>query len=469
MSKTIRRFIIIFFIICFLITSPLVLLYAMGYRYNFKKWKLEAVGALFLNGQPKDVEIYINNIKHNQTLPYRLMNLLPNSYNIEIKKDGYFSWTKNLDVQGKQTTFVNNIILFKKEKPQKIFNKQINIIKISPNKTKLLYSTINNSFEEIWIHNLIKKQKELLLYRLAIEDNLLNNKEVWWSNNGDKILIKNNNKFFIFNLKNPNAVITLKDITDLNLNNLQFDQRNSDILYGVYKKSIYQISLQPIFIKKIIELPIKPNYNYNYLVKNGYIYFLEQNKNFTKFHRINIETKNKDYLLNLPSLAKNYYIKNLNESFIALIDQTNQQIYLINISKKIPQYEILRAKNIKMNEDNKKILYFTDYEIWIAKLNQEQHFTDKELIIRYSKIIHNADWHSSSAYIIFSNGQNIFAIELDNRDKRNIFKLVENKNIDKFILDNKSKNLYFTIKENKTKSLYRKTLTDEDNLFFEFF
>src|SRR3989338_2860476 len=64
-----RRAVYVFFIIVFLIVTPLVVLYSQGYRYNFKRGKVQKTGILIISSIPKSADIYLNNqlVTQNQT------------------------------------------------------------------------------------------------------------------------------------------------------------------------------------------------------------------------------------------------------------------------------------------------------------------------------------------------------------------------------------------------------------------
>jgi len=82
----------------FVALLSLVIAYGRGYRWNYKQKTLTATGILSINSNPNAGKIYINGqlkgvTDTNLTLP-------PASYQIDIKKDGYTTWTKSIKLQG---------------------------------------------------------------------------------------------------------------------------------------------------------------------------------------------------------------------------------------------------------------------------------------------------------------------------------------------------------------------------------
>lgn len=75
-----------------------VIAYGRGYRWNFKNNSLASTGILSVNSSPNAAKIYLNGQFKGAT-DINLA-LSPSSYLVEIKKDGYNSWTKTVKIRG---------------------------------------------------------------------------------------------------------------------------------------------------------------------------------------------------------------------------------------------------------------------------------------------------------------------------------------------------------------------------------
>lgn len=76
----------------------LVIAYARGYRLDVKKKSVTATGIIAVDSSPKTAKIFVNGelkgvTDMNLTLP-------PGKYTIELKKDGYIDWKKNISLKG---------------------------------------------------------------------------------------------------------------------------------------------------------------------------------------------------------------------------------------------------------------------------------------------------------------------------------------------------------------------------------
>ncbi len=110
--------ILIGFIVLFLATAPVVVLYTAGYRWNAKKSRPEKVGVIFIRSRPAGADIYLDGKLRSEKTTARLRNLLPDTYAVTVAKDGYGSWTKKLPVESGLTTFAEGVIVWRNAEPE---------------------------------------------------------------------------------------------------------------------------------------------------------------------------------------------------------------------------------------------------------------------------------------------------------------------------------------------------------------
>ena len=119
MTKKTRTILFIFCIFLFFLAAPTIVLYSEGYRYDFEKNKVVQIGAFYFKVLPRSAEVYLNgNLKTTTSMftgTVLIENLIPKTYQVEIRKQGYHTWSKTLEVREKQVTEAKNIILFSKE------------------------------------------------------------------------------------------------------------------------------------------------------------------------------------------------------------------------------------------------------------------------------------------------------------------------------------------------------------------
>ncbi len=71
--------------------------YARGYRLNLGTLKFEPNGILVIKSEPDGASVYINGTLKAATNAN--LSLPPGVYDVEVKKDGYFSWYKRLTIE----------------------------------------------------------------------------------------------------------------------------------------------------------------------------------------------------------------------------------------------------------------------------------------------------------------------------------------------------------------------------------
>ncbi|MCX6795302.1 MAG: PEGA domain-containing protein [Candidatus Falkowbacteria bacterium] len=127
MNKKLRDAMFFFFVLLFFVATFLLSLYAAGYRLDFgralKGRFLQKTGTMILASTPKGADIYLDGRQAKSsgsifgnyaTTPAKIKNLLPQEYLVEVKLDGYWPWEKKITIYGGQSTYAENIILFKR-------------------------------------------------------------------------------------------------------------------------------------------------------------------------------------------------------------------------------------------------------------------------------------------------------------------------------------------------------------------
>lgn len=115
MTKKLRSIIFWLTVGLFFLISPIAILYALDYSYDWQTKKLVQNGAFYLKSVPKNAKIFING-KSKKTTPRLIKKLLPRDYAIEIKKEGYQAWKKTLRIESGLVT-ENKYVLLIPDKP----------------------------------------------------------------------------------------------------------------------------------------------------------------------------------------------------------------------------------------------------------------------------------------------------------------------------------------------------------------
>ncbi|MEK7663952.1 MAG: PEGA domain-containing protein [Patescibacteria group bacterium] len=138
MTLKTRLTILLLLVFLFLVVTPYLVLYSLGYRIDFKNQKIVATGGIYVRVQPSTANITIDNKINDATGVFSnsifVQNLLPGEHSVSIKKDGYHDYQKNLLVKEKAVTKLENVILFGKNIPFEILDSttQFSLLKQKP-------------------------------------------------------------------------------------------------------------------------------------------------------------------------------------------------------------------------------------------------------------------------------------------------------------------------------------------------
>lgn len=87
----------ILFVAFFAILTSIII-YARGYRIDFKKKSISSTGILAISSSPKAAKVFVNGELKGATDIN--LTLAPNTYQVEIKKEGYLTWTRSYSLKG---------------------------------------------------------------------------------------------------------------------------------------------------------------------------------------------------------------------------------------------------------------------------------------------------------------------------------------------------------------------------------
>lgn len=419
-------------------------MYAMGYSFS-NGFKLQKTGILVIASEPKYAKIYLNGELQQdfikkiykkddyKTTPQKIKNLTPGDYNIKLELDGYWSWEKKLTIWPGQSTFAEDVKLFKKDAPILLLNGEKNI-------------SANNDQTNILTWN----KKEADLISLATNEikninlgssTLPENQNAKWSPNSNRIILGN------FLINENNQITDLKNQIDKQGKNFQWGDYSNDYIYYTTNAGLNKYHYSNKADTKIIDSANIANF----FAKEDLIYFLSNEKEATILSIFDTQKKKITNKINLP--LSNYSFVNKNQKLLNILDEKYNILYLLDVNSSFKQLKDslsnISHKTYWINDT--QMLYANDFEIWMYDLDTSR----KKLITRISKKINNIFWLPTNGHILFSTSNNINVIELDDREKYNITKLIESDQIKNPILNKTGDALYFNGIINGEKGVYK--------------
>jgi hypothetical protein len=393
MTKRNRTIFFYLLIFLFLLIAPASIFYSQGYRLDFNKRQVVRTGGLFIKAIPKQADVYINGTAKKRTDFFSgsllITNLLPKDYQVRVVKNGYFPWEKNLEIIGKQVTEGKNIILF--QNYQNFNNLAINSVKnfwTTPDEKKIILYEISSSTSGwfLEVYDINNNSKNILIKESDINQKSATFVGLEFAKTPGEIIMKTNTageiKSFSLDYTKTSPVLTPSTSSDIVAPKgiLSFKENNNEIYYLNNSGYVFKSDLTFSPKEKINKIPFS--------LKAGIKYAL----------RI---------------FSNNIFL------------QENQSLYLFNSESGAFEKFFESIRDIKLSPDTKKLVFFSDSEIWVLFLqdisDQPQKKTGEKIFLtRFSEKIGDIFWLNSD-YLIFSSGNKIKISEIDNRDKINIY------------------------------------------------
>lgn len=418
-----RRIIFFLFILIFLTSIPFILLYTAGWSYNFKKNKFEKTGSLLINTEMKGAVLYLEG-RPRYGNEFRIKNLLPGEYDVKIASPGYFDWQKKLLVQSELTTFAKDIRLFRRNPPIEILNQKINRTYPAPDKNKILY-IINARTAKIF--NADKNEWRSMDLEQEPSD-------ASWSPDSEKFAVKTPVGYRVYD---ANGINITPDFLKNKIYNLRWSENGTE-LFAESAGGIYKINILLKTASKIHSV----TKNNDFMVAADNLYII-RGRGLSKINLADLK------IIEVPLELNNYRINSIINNKIYLLSPSGY-LEVFNLPLSAASSPLLAAKAYDFDVWGDNLLYYNDFELWFYNLSSGE----KELITRIGAEIKKAQWLYGASNILFLADNQLKIIELDRRDKRQIWELLKFDAIDDFILTKKY-NIFFTGGINKNSGIYK--------------
>lgn len=115
MTRKSRRALFYLLGFAFVVASPLIIAYAIGYAVNFGTRAIEKTGGIFIHSETPRIALFLNGeFKHETSYlsgSAYLTGIFPGKYIFRAEKEGYHSWSRTVTVEPEVVTEFRNILL----------------------------------------------------------------------------------------------------------------------------------------------------------------------------------------------------------------------------------------------------------------------------------------------------------------------------------------------------------------------
>ena len=490
MTKKTRTVLFSICVFLFLVSASAVVFYSQGYRFDFEKKKITQTGAFYFKVLPRSAQIYFDGKLKKETDfifgSALIENLLPKTYNIQIKKEGYISWEKTLEIKEKQVTEAKNIVLIPESLGFTVLveSKEVKDFFFSPDAKKIILEEIRENGWQINLYDLKNNVKSYLIGEKDIAKSEVVKEDksssspfaaarvskvdflsLKFSPDSKRILLKvglkdynppstllpsagsSEEKYFILDLeKTPLDLISLSflgtDIQDISFNpqvpqKIFFtkpveEDKSSSSPFAAARVSEEKIKENKIAQTDLFEADWGTKEISQTILSNLIAYeasggniFLISDEGF--LFRTDFSGKRQEQLSFSPFPIKKEVDYQLLVNFPKILLKEDDNLYFFDQALENFKKLSAPANSFSFSPDFKKIVYFNNYEIWILfleeKFDQPQKKVGEEIFLtRFSEKIGEVFWLTSH-YLVFNTGNKIKIAEIDDRDKINIVDL----------------------------------------------
>jgi hypothetical protein len=439
MSKKTRDYIFWIFSIIFLFGTIAVSLYASGYQLNLG-WPprlnrlLLKTGMVAAATEPRGATIYLNGVAQKTvalnpwnhdylSTPAKLKNLTPGEYELRLELNGYWPVTKKINVYSGQTTFAEDINLFRSNLPYLISSTATTSLKLSPSDHYLLLNSLAA------VINLRNNDKQYLATASSTSS--------VWLTNEDKLLTNGQ----IFD-PNTSSTINYQELIGPQAKNWYY-ANNENRLYYQATSSLSYFDLTNNRSSVIVS---GDNYE-AYQPAGSNIFLVTTSHNQTKLQKYSLTNNKVKQEIYLPPTG-HYIFKGLTEQYLSLYDDHNHTLYLINPNNLSSSAKILNQVLTWQWIDTSHLFYNNKWEIYLVDLKHDT----QSLLVRLSENLKEIIYNKSGNYLIYSSSSGLNAYDLQIGLSTKLF---TSENLSSLALDQKNNTLYFWAKIGQQAGVYK--------------
>jgi hypothetical protein len=376
-------------LIIFIILTPILILFARGFKIDWETNQIVKTGTVVIRSQPEGASVWLDDKLERKKTPYTGRFIIPKDYTIRVEKEGYQSWSKRLSVLPQLVTWANlnrEFIALFYSQPQLISERKTNYVSASKDRGQLIYSADT----ELHLLNIDYDESKTLGKNVAQGSFLNFTSTLEWQNGEnvyDKLAGIDPNPFTQSQIESVRKVETNGDYTLINI---------QDQLY----------SFSPRTGVLLIDKGIS-----SFALDDENVWYTQGST--LKNH--NLRTARTDIIENgLPAYATSQLIRGEGHLFLVL----DGNLYNINESLE----KIYEGINFAYwNRSSNQLVFTNDNEILIFDPISKR----TVLVLRSISQITSPILNAETGYIFFINENKVKAIELDDRDHRNIYTIID--------------------------------------------
>lgn len=397
MNPRARRFLSWTFILAFFLIAPAIIFSTAGYRYNFTTHKIERTGVLIVESRPEGAAVWLNGKLQKSSTPARLQKLAPGSYDLRVEKTGYLGWKKMVTIESSETTFLNEIVLFRNEAPTLLASASSTAgaaFSFDARYGALMVATGSGS--ELTVID-TRTGASMRPYRSSAAADSF---RLTWSHDGRKLLIRRKipaSGILVWNSAAPTTVRDVKKETGLPISDIAWAQ-DVNLLYATAGGTLYEID--PDLLSGTATGPAPKAA----VVADDAVYGITAGHPAALVRR-RLRDESFEIAAELPS--EDFAPIQGRDRKVAYASSSGDRLFVIDAAASgLKAFEGHGADGV-WSDDGTRLLYWNSLEV---RVYDSRSGTD-DLVTRLGSPIRQAAWHDPEWNVLYAVDDGLFAIE----------------------------------------------------------
>ncbi|MFA5024715.1 MAG: PEGA domain-containing protein [Patescibacteria group bacterium] len=446
MKKKTRRIMFWSIVGLFVVAGAWLLVYSFGYRVDWQTLQISQTGGLYIKTSPKITDVFLDGENTNKksgllSTGIFVQNLFPRSYQLKIAKEGYFDWSKKVQIEPSLVNNFSHIILLPQSPLKENVYEATSTVEITDffplgNKEEILLETkiknksgwfgalslFNNknaTTTEIFRKKITSTENPDLLSGFVLDDS--NPNQIIFS---DYSRSSGQTIFYLWDRLDPDQTVNLSQAASAyNLTKIR------KIVFYPFEDGKYIIetskNIAVLDLNRKEKSFLAAENPLDFTISGGNLFWLDKEGGVYSYNFI-LKNTSPLAIIESEKIEITNWAVSVNSSSIAVL-MKNNELLLIRSGQPVKIISPV-AQNFSFSPDNKKLAYqevngqvkiyfLEDFNQDINKKLGEEVTLDGLTVDVSSQML----WFKDSYHLIVQNGEKIMFAEIDDRDKFNIF------------------------------------------------
>lgn len=243
------------------------IMFARGYRVNLGEEKINIgpTGLLVANSEPKAAQVYVNGKL--ETATDNTLSLAPETYEIEIKKEGFQPWKKQITIEQEAVTQIDAFLIPNAPSLTALtFQGAVNPV-ISSDKTKIAYvvppsdDPLENEKAGLWVIEFTNLPLGFNRDPRQITDGDLTEATFEFSPDGREMLLYVKTANYLLDLSKFTPRLERELITEIKLNDLKELWKDEETKRLNTRLGHLEDEIEEVFLKNALNIQFSPDEN----------------------------------------------------------------------------------------------------------------------------------------------------------------------------------------------------------------